>query len=128
MMNTETFASSRFGQLFIRTMASLMESRFRYRFFGPLKILHAAGLRPGQVEKCPGGQGRRLEHAARCRKRRCCTVVWRSSCLDACTGSGHPLAFLIIFNPKIEVQATDDASQYRVLPIPPLSLAIPLAG
>jgi ubiquinone/menaquinone biosynthesis C-methylase UbiE len=38
-MNTETFAGSAFGKLFVRLLAKMMESRFRYRFFGPIKIL-----------------------------------------------------------------------------------------
>jgi ubiquinone/menaquinone biosynthesis C-methylase UbiE len=38
-MKTETFASSTIGRAFIRLMAKAMESRFRYRFFNPLKIL-----------------------------------------------------------------------------------------
>jgi len=46
-MNTETLAKSRIGQIFIRTMAAIMESRLRYKFFGPTKILQGAGIRPG---------------------------------------------------------------------------------
>jgi ubiquinone/menaquinone biosynthesis C-methylase UbiE len=38
-MKTETFAKSTIGKLFIRFMAKAMESRFRYRFFNPVKIL-----------------------------------------------------------------------------------------
>jgi ubiquinone/menaquinone biosynthesis C-methylase UbiE len=38
-MKTETFARTTFGKLFIRFMAKAMESRFRYRFFNPAKIL-----------------------------------------------------------------------------------------
>jgi ubiquinone/menaquinone biosynthesis C-methylase UbiE len=48
-MNTETFANSKIGQLFIRVMATLMESRFRYRFFGPIRILKGADIHPGQT-------------------------------------------------------------------------------
>ncbi len=48
-MNTEAFASSRIGQLFIRGMAAVMESRLRYRFFGPMGILRAANIQPGQT-------------------------------------------------------------------------------
>ena len=46
-MNTETLAKSRIGQIFIRTLAAIMESRLRYKFFGPTKILQGAGIRPG---------------------------------------------------------------------------------
>jgi ubiquinone/menaquinone biosynthesis C-methylase UbiE len=38
-MKTETFAKTTIGKLFIRFMAKAMESRFRYRFFNPVKIL-----------------------------------------------------------------------------------------
>jgi demethylmenaquinone methyltransferase/2-methoxy-6-polyprenyl-1,4-benzoquinol methylase len=48
-MNTERFANSKTGQAFIRVMATIMESRFRYRFFGPKQILQGADLRPGQT-------------------------------------------------------------------------------
>jgi ubiquinone/menaquinone biosynthesis C-methylase UbiE len=48
-MNTEVFAKSKIGQFFIRTMAAIMESRFRYRFFGPMQILRGADIHPGQT-------------------------------------------------------------------------------
>ncbi len=48
-MNTEAFANSKIGQLFIRIIAAVMESRFRYRFFGPMKILQGADIHPGQT-------------------------------------------------------------------------------
>jgi ubiquinone/menaquinone biosynthesis C-methylase UbiE len=38
-MNTETFARTKPGKLFIRILASAMESRFRYRFFNPIRTL-----------------------------------------------------------------------------------------
>jgi ubiquinone/menaquinone biosynthesis C-methylase UbiE len=38
-MDTETFARTRPGKLFIKILASAMESRFRYRFFNPVKTL-----------------------------------------------------------------------------------------
>ena len=47
-MNTEAFANTKIGQTFIRIMAVIMESRLRYRFFGPMKILEGAEIRPGQ--------------------------------------------------------------------------------
>jgi ubiquinone/menaquinone biosynthesis C-methylase UbiE len=47
-VNTEAFADTRLGQAFLRLMATIMESRLRYRFFGPGELLRAAGLRPGQ--------------------------------------------------------------------------------
>ena len=48
-MTTETFANSKIGQLFIRAMASIMESRFRYRFFSPMRVLQGADIHPGQT-------------------------------------------------------------------------------
>jgi len=48
-MTTEAFANSGIGQLFIRAMARLMESRFRYRFFGPMRVLQGADIHPGQT-------------------------------------------------------------------------------
>ncbi len=47
-MNTEAFGNTRIGRIFIRIMASIMESRLRYKFFGPAKILQGAGIQPGQ--------------------------------------------------------------------------------
>jgi ubiquinone/menaquinone biosynthesis C-methylase UbiE len=46
-MDTETLAKSPIGRIFIRAVAAVMESRLRYRFFGPTKILHGAGIRSG---------------------------------------------------------------------------------
>lgn len=48
-MNTEEFAHTRIGQIFVRTMAAIMESRLRYRFFGPRRILQGADIQPGQA-------------------------------------------------------------------------------
>ncbi|MBI4926615.1 MAG: methyltransferase domain-containing protein [Anaerolineae bacterium] len=48
-MNTKAFANTRVGQVFIRIMAAIMESRLRYRFFGPGRILQGADLQPGQT-------------------------------------------------------------------------------
>jgi ubiquinone/menaquinone biosynthesis C-methylase UbiE len=48
-MNTEAFAKTWIGQIFIRLIAAIMESRLRYRFFGPGKILQGAGIHPGQT-------------------------------------------------------------------------------
>jgi ubiquinone/menaquinone biosynthesis C-methylase UbiE len=48
-MNTETFASSIIGKLFIRLLAKAMESRFRYRFFNPIKILQCVDNLQGQT-------------------------------------------------------------------------------
>jgi ubiquinone/menaquinone biosynthesis C-methylase UbiE len=48
-MKTETFANSEIGRLFIRIMAAIMESRFRYRFFGPMRILQGADIHPGET-------------------------------------------------------------------------------
>ena len=48
-MNTETLANTKIGKVFIRIMASVMESRLRYRFFGPMKILQGAEIQSGQT-------------------------------------------------------------------------------
>jgi ubiquinone/menaquinone biosynthesis C-methylase UbiE len=48
-MNTETIAKSTIGKLFVRLLASAMESRFRYRFFNPEKILQGTDNLAGQT-------------------------------------------------------------------------------
>ncbi len=47
-MDTKSFAKTKTGRVFIRVLAAGMESRFRYRFFGPLNILRGADILPGQ--------------------------------------------------------------------------------
>jgi SAM-dependent methyltransferase len=47
-MDIEVFAKTTIGKLFIRVLGSAMESRFRYRFFGPTAILSGADILPGQ--------------------------------------------------------------------------------
>jgi ubiquinone/menaquinone biosynthesis C-methylase UbiE len=57
-MDTEKLANTTFGKMFIRLMAFIMESRFRYKFFGPKKILEGAGFRSGmQVLEVGCGTG-----------------------------------------------------------------------
>ena len=48
-MKTETIARSRIGKSFIRFLAKAMESRFRYRFFNPIKILQGTDNLNGQA-------------------------------------------------------------------------------
>jgi ubiquinone/menaquinone biosynthesis C-methylase UbiE len=48
-MNTEAFGNTKIGQIFIRIIAAVMESRFRYRFFGPVRILQGAEIHPAQT-------------------------------------------------------------------------------
>ena len=48
-MDAETIAKSTIGKLYIKVLAAGMESRFRYRFFGPLNILSGADILPGQI-------------------------------------------------------------------------------
>jgi demethylmenaquinone methyltransferase/2-methoxy-6-polyprenyl-1,4-benzoquinol methylase len=43
-MDTNTIAQSNIGKLFIRILAAGMESRFRYRFFGPMRILRGVNI------------------------------------------------------------------------------------
>jgi ubiquinone/menaquinone biosynthesis C-methylase UbiE len=47
-MKIEELADTRLGQMVLRLLAAVMESRLRYRFFGPEKALEGAGIRPGQ--------------------------------------------------------------------------------
>ncbi len=39
-MNTETFSKTRVGKIFIRLLAKAMESKFRYKFYPPSRILN----------------------------------------------------------------------------------------
>jgi ubiquinone/menaquinone biosynthesis C-methylase UbiE len=48
-MNTDAFGKSSRGKLFIKILAAGMESRFRYRFFGPTNVLKGADICPGQT-------------------------------------------------------------------------------
>jgi demethylmenaquinone methyltransferase/2-methoxy-6-polyprenyl-1,4-benzoquinol methylase len=48
-MNAAALANTRLGQAVLRLLAAIMESRLRYRFFGPEKALEGAGIRPGQT-------------------------------------------------------------------------------
>jgi ubiquinone/menaquinone biosynthesis C-methylase UbiE len=48
-MNTETLVSSPIGKMFARILATAMEGRFRYRFFGPAKILEGVDGLQGQA-------------------------------------------------------------------------------
>jgi ubiquinone/menaquinone biosynthesis C-methylase UbiE len=48
-MDTETIAKSNLGKFYIKVLAAGMESRFRYRFFGPVNILKGADIQPGQT-------------------------------------------------------------------------------
>jgi ubiquinone/menaquinone biosynthesis C-methylase UbiE len=49
MTRLQALGDSKIGQLWIRGLGAAMESRFRYRFFGPTKILQGADIRPGQI-------------------------------------------------------------------------------
>jgi SAM-dependent methyltransferase len=48
-MTTEPLTYSKFGKFILGILGAIMESRLRYRFFGPLPILEGSGLQPGQV-------------------------------------------------------------------------------
>ena len=48
-MRTEAIAKSAIGNLIIKVLGSAMESRFRYRFFSPAKILTAVGDLFGKI-------------------------------------------------------------------------------
>jgi len=47
-MNTEQLANTGVGKVVLRVLAAVMESRLRYRFFGPEKTLEGAGIASGQ--------------------------------------------------------------------------------
>lgn len=46
-MDTEALGKTGIGRSFMRIMAAVMESRLRYKFFGPQKILEGAGIKKG---------------------------------------------------------------------------------
>lgn len=48
-MNTKTFAETRFGSRVVRVLGAVMESRLRYRFFPPAKILQGVDGLCGRV-------------------------------------------------------------------------------
>ena len=47
-MNIEALANSKIGRLIVKVAGAAMESRLRYRFSGPMKILRCADVQPGQ--------------------------------------------------------------------------------
>ena len=47
-MSIRKLTKTKIGQLVIKVMASIMESRFRYRFFEPMKIIKGTDIRPGE--------------------------------------------------------------------------------
>jgi ubiquinone/menaquinone biosynthesis C-methylase UbiE len=49
MAHIQALGDSKIGQLWIRGLGAAMESRFRYRFFGPVQILQGADIHPGQT-------------------------------------------------------------------------------
>jgi ubiquinone/menaquinone biosynthesis C-methylase UbiE len=48
-MGIEALSKSAVGKFAIRILGAGMESRFRYRFFGPAKILAGADMKPEQI-------------------------------------------------------------------------------
>ena len=48
-MDIEAFANSKIAQCAFRLIGDAMESRFRYRFSGPMKILRGADIQTGQT-------------------------------------------------------------------------------
>jgi ubiquinone/menaquinone biosynthesis C-methylase UbiE len=46
-MDIESLAKSRFGSLGLKALGAIMESRFRYRYFGPAHILSGTDILPG---------------------------------------------------------------------------------
>jgi SAM-dependent methyltransferase len=48
-MDTRTLAATPTGRSVVRLLGRAMESRFRYRFFGPIRTLQGADIVPGQT-------------------------------------------------------------------------------
>ena len=48
-MNIEALANSKIGKFVVKVAGAMMESRIRYRFSGPMKILQGANIQPGQT-------------------------------------------------------------------------------
>ena len=48
-MDTEAFANSKIVHFIFRVIGAAMESRFRYRFFGPMTTLRDADIQTGQT-------------------------------------------------------------------------------
>lgn len=48
-MNIETLANTKIGKFIVKVAGAVMESRLRYRFSGPMKILGGADIQPGQT-------------------------------------------------------------------------------
>lgn len=48
-INIEAFANSKIGKFIVKVAGAAMESRLRYRFSGPMKILRGADIQPGQT-------------------------------------------------------------------------------
>ncbi|NNF97117.1 MAG: class I SAM-dependent methyltransferase [Halobacteria archaeon] len=47
-MDIEALANTKIGKLIVKAAGAAMESRLRYRFSGPMKILRGADIQPGQ--------------------------------------------------------------------------------
>jgi len=57
-MNIEALANSKIGKIGVKVAGAMMESRLRYKFFGPMKFVRSADIRPGQtVLEVGGGTG-----------------------------------------------------------------------
>jgi demethylmenaquinone methyltransferase/2-methoxy-6-polyprenyl-1,4-benzoquinol methylase len=48
-MDIESLANSKIGNFIVKVAGAMMESRLRYRFSGPMKILQGADIQPGQT-------------------------------------------------------------------------------
>jgi len=56
-MDTDTFANSKIAHFIFRIIAVAMESRFRYRFFGPMPILQGADIQTSDPKPFRGRWG-----------------------------------------------------------------------
>ena len=48
-MNIEALANTKIGKFVVKMAGAMMESRLRYRFSGPMKILQGSDIQPGQT-------------------------------------------------------------------------------
>jgi len=48
-MSIDTYANSKVAQYFFRMIGTVLDSRFRYQFFGPEKTLQGADIQSGQT-------------------------------------------------------------------------------
>jgi ubiquinone/menaquinone biosynthesis C-methylase UbiE len=131
-MNTEALARSWVGKLFIKLIAAVMESRLRYRFFGPMKILQGADIHPGQaVLELGCGTGFFTITAAQCIGDQGSLVAMDvlPASVEAVTGKVRAANLKNVrvlkgdaLNTKLDAESLDAVLLFGVLPAPMLPL------